>query len=297
MSEESGSAGESVSDVSPDESQHLEDPGNAEKKKERKAPKMRQVKINGEVQYIDEDKVFRDYQKYQAGEQKLREASQMRESAEQFYKRLEEDPDAVFRDPKLSAHRRKLAEKWMLEAIEEDSIEVDPRDLRAQELERQLAAYKKRDTDEKEQAELSEREKFVESRKTAISQTLADAMQATHLSAHPESAAATLREMAVYMRAAKERGEDISADELVEHIHNSRFHQMYTLAHQYEGPELIEFLGDEIVNRVLKAQLEKIRASRNMPVQSYRGEENSSRTQSQSRFIDPSDERIALRKR
>jgi hypothetical protein len=96
-------------------------------------------------------------------------------------------------------------------------------------------------------------------------------MEQTHLSQHPESAAAVLREMALYMRAAKERGEDVTPDEIVAHIHNTRFHQMYTLANQFEGEELIEFLGEEIVTRLRKADLARLRKGREQG-QSHRSE-------------------------
>ena len=97
-------------------------------------------------------------------------------------------------------------------------------------------------------------------------------MKQTQLSAHPESAAAVLREMALYMRAARERGEDVTPQELVEHVHNNRFHQFYTLAQQFEGDELIEFFGDEIVNRIRKADLARLKAKRE-PQATYKNDQ------------------------
>ena len=106
---------------------------------------------------------------------------------------------------------------------------------------------------------------------------LSKAMQATHLSKDPEVAASVLREMALYMRAAKERGEDVTPDELVEHIHNQRFTQFYSLAHQFSGEELVEFLGEEIVSRIRKTDLDRIRKSRQGGApQSYRDETRAS---------------------
>ena len=261
----------------------------------RKTPKMRKIKVNGAEEFVDEDAVFRDYQKYKAGEQKLREAAEMRESVEQFYRRLMDDPDAVFRDPNLKGKRRELAEKWLIEELEAEQRQVDPREEENFTLKERLRQYEEKEQRAQQEAEQSEREKFVNSRREALSQTIAKAMEATHLSKHPESAAATLREMAVYMRAAKERGEEVTPDELVAHVHNNRFHQMYTLAHQYEGPDLIEFLGEEIVNRIRKADLERLRAQRNQPAATHRAEAPTGR--GPQKFIDPQDERFAMRQR
>lgn len=248
------------------------DEESVEESPKRKPPKMRKVKIYGNEEYVNEDEVFKDYQKYRAGEAKLKEAAQMRQSVEEFYRRLAEDPDSILRDPNLSLNRRELAEKWLHEALEEEFGEVDPREKEMTELQKRLAEYEKKEKQAKEQEEMQAREQFVESRKQAISQTLHEAMQSSHLASHPESKAAVLREMAVYMRAAKERGEEVTAQDLVEHVHNSRFQQFYTLAHQFQGNELLDFLGDEIVNRIRKADLERIRSKRNMPTQTFKNE-------------------------
>lgn len=310
MSEEMGggmaaeSTGGDFGDNGGDEGMEAGSEQNSERGKEKPkapqpkkpVPKMRQVKVNGRVEYVDEDAVIRDYQKYKAADERLRTAAQKEAEAEKLRRQLEEDPDSVFKDPKLSGRRRELAMKWLEESIAEEVQSKDPRDAELEE----LRAWKKQQEDlkaeEETKAKEAEKQKFVETRKTAISQTLRDAMEASQLSAHPESAAATLREMAVYMRAAREAGEEVTADELVQHIHNSRFQQMYTLAHQFEGDELIDFLGEEIVNRIRKADLDRIRKRRGeTPVQSYRSESFQQAKPSQGKFIDPADERFAFR--
>jgi hypothetical protein len=185
--------------------------------------------------------------------------------------RLQEDPEAVLSDKRLPIDKQKLAVKWLEEQIRTELNPQDPRDAKLSEAERRLKEYEDRDRQAAEAKEKQAYEAAKEQRKTAIAQTLRQAMEATQLSAHPESAAATLREMAMYMRAAKERGEDVTPEELVEHVHNSRFHQLYTLAHQFEGDQLIDFLGEEIVNRIRKADLARLKAKRE-PQATYKSE-------------------------
>lgn len=228
----------------------------------KKAPSFRKYKIgNEEVNLSDED-IARDYAKWKSSDQKFREAAEARKSVETFMKKLQEDPEAILNDPRLSIDKRKLAEKWLLSQIEEELHPQDPRDKKLTEAERRLKEYEEKEQQRQEEQQKNEYEKVKEHRKQQISQTLRTAMEATHLSQDPESAASVLREMAMYMRLAKERGEDVTTEQLVEHIHNQRFTQFYSLAHQMQGDELIEFLGPEIVKRIRQSDLARLKSKR-----------------------------------
>lgn len=228
----------------------------------KKVPSYRKIKVGNEEVALSDEDIARDYSKWKAADQKFREASEGRKSIEAFMKALEEDPEAVLSDKRLPINRKKLAEKWLLEQIEAELNPTDPKDAKLSEAERRLKEYEDKEKAVAEAKAKEDYQRVLDQRKQVIGNTLAEAMKQTQLSAHPESAAAVLREMALYMRAAKERGEEVSPQELVEHVHNNRFHQMYTLAHQFEGDDLIEFLGEEIVNRIRKADLARLKAKR-----------------------------------
>ena len=264
-----------------------------EEKPKPKPPKMRKIKIDGKEEFVDEDSVWRDYQKYRAGEKRLSEAAKLKQETEERLSRIKDDPYSVLSE--LGLDPSELSEKWLRQKLEEEFADVDPRDKQMRELQKRLEEYEGRERQAKEEEELSAREKFVESRKEALSKTLAEAMEATVLSKHPESQAALLREMAMYMRAAKEQGEDVSPQDLVEHLQSNRFRQYHTLANQFEGEELIEFLGKDVVNKIRKADLERLRGKRQSPAQSWKAEAPSVPQDKKSKFINPSDYRFALR--
>lgn len=263
------------------------------------APKMRQVKVNGQVEYVDEEGVFKDYQKYRASDERLKAAAQKEAEINKMYRQLEDDPDEFFRkNPKLSGKKYELAMKWMEESLQEDLSPKTPEQIELEE----LRAWKQQQEDEKaakaKKDDDDQKAKFKDTRKHEISTKISEAMKATPLSAHPESAAAVMKEMAAYMRAAREQKLDVTPDELVEHVHNIRFKQFYTLANTMEGPDLVEFLGPEVVKRIRKHDLEQLRKSREIPVESYRSAEGFSAPRNNSgkqQFIDPSDARIASR--
>lgn len=234
-------------------------------------PKYRKIKAGDEELTLSDDDIAKNYQKWKGADAKFREAAEAKKSVEAFMKQLQEDPEAVLNDPRLPIDRKKLAEKWLVKQLESELNPPDPRDAKLSETERKLKEYEDKEAKAKADVEAKEYEAAREQRKAKLSETLGEAMKATHLSAHPESAAGVLREMAMFMRAARERGEEVTPQELVEHIHSTRFNQLYTLAHQFDGEQLIEFLGEEIVTRIRKADLAKLRAKREQG-QSHRTE-------------------------
>jgi hypothetical protein len=235
-------------------------PKPAEPKK--KVPAYRKYKVgNEEVSLTDED-IARDYSKWRGADAKARETAEARKSMEAFFERLVADPEAVLSDPRLTIDRKKLAEKWLVQQVEQEINPPDPRDEKLSAAEKKLKEYQDKEKAAQDTAEKTERDAVIAKRRTDIGNVLREAGKLTPLSASPEHEAALIREMAMYMRAAKERGDEPTAVEIAEHIHNQRFQQFYTLAHQFEGPELIDFLGDEIVNRIRKADLARLRGAR-----------------------------------
>jgi hypothetical protein len=292
------SAPSESADTSPDVSRETDESNEkeerAEPKKEAKPkqpPKMRKVKVDGKEEFVDEDSVWRDYQKYRAGEKRLQEAAKLRQEAEERMAKLKDDPYSVLSE--LGLDPSELSENWLRKKLEEE-LDFDPRDKEMRELQKRLSEYESKEQRAKEEQEMTAREKFVESRKEALSKTLAEAMESTLLSKHPETSAALLREMAMYMRTAKENGEDVSPQELAQFVENNRFKQYHMLANQFEGEQLIEFLGKDIVNKIRKADLERLRGKKAATTQSWKTEQPVVDKQ-KSKFINPSDFRFALR--
>lgn len=245
-----------------------------------KKPNIKKYKIGDEEIALSDDDIVKNFQKWKGSDKAFREASEMRKSAEQFYKDLQENPEKVLNDPKIPLDKRKLAEKWLMESIEQEMNPTDPRDARMKALEDKIAEY---ENEKQSKAQEEEEKRYLEAkeqRKSEISKILSEAMNKTILSKHPETKASTLREMAMYMRICRERGEDVTADDIVDHIHNSKFNQFYTLANQFEGDELIDMLGEDVLKKIRKADLAKLRASRGQQIseqpQSFRNENRSS---------------------
>lgn len=249
------------------------------------APKMRKVKVGDTEEMVDEDEVFRDVQKYKAADKKFREAAEMQKQVEQFMTRLQEDPEAILNDSRVPLKRRELAEKWLLQELENEM--ADPRDLKVKEYEQKLAEYQERERQEKEHFEAQEMEQKKELKRREISESFTKALESTPLSKTPEVAAEALRDMALYLRAARANGENPDPSELADHVNAKYYKAAHSLLSSLDADAALEFLGPELVKKLNKATLAKHRASQEMPTQQFKNDEVEGRPKAKPKHIDP----------
>ena len=275
-----------------DEGGEASDTGKTKEDGEKKAKGPRMVKVGDD--YIPESELAVALSKWKGANRKFKEAAEMRKSTQAFMEQLKADPEKLLSDPRLPIDRAKLAEKWLKELIErESSGEYLPPDTpagkRLSELEKQIAEYKQKELEQHRSKEDQEFNQQVEKRRAELSETLSKAMEATVLSKNPETAAATLREMALYMRSAKENGIDVTPEELAAHVENKRYKEYHSLVNGFDGEELVAFLGKDIVNKIRKYDLSKLMEKRK-PQENFTRSETSSREQKKERtFISPRD--------
>lgn len=217
----------------------------------KKEKKWITVKVDGKEERITEEDLIRSYQKGKSADRRLEEAAKAQKSVEQFMRALQEDPEAVLNNPNLSIDRRKLAEKWLYEQIQQELNPPDERDLKLREYEERLKRYESIEQEEAQTKEEREYNQAVAKRKEELGQVFSEAMSKSSLSKNPETAAATLREMALYYRAYKERtGEAPDAEELAQHVEQKYFKGLYELANTLDGEELVQFLGPQIIKKL-----------------------------------------------
>jgi hypothetical protein len=215
---------------------------------------------------VDLDTLKTERSKYKAAESKFREAAQARKEVESFYEALQNDPEAVLNDPRLSLKKRELAEKWLMEELQASLSEpIDQRDVEMANIKKELEKYQNQEKQTKEQKEQEEYQTLVNSRKEAIATTLSKAMEHSPLSQDPATATETLREMAIYMRLCRDAGYEASPEEIAQHV-ESRYTKSYSqLANKLDGDQLIQFLGEQVVQKIRKADLQRLQKQREQP--------------------------------
>jgi hypothetical protein len=270
-----------ASETTENQVQATETPAQAERRKLK-------AKVNGKEREVYEDDVLRDYQKYASADEKLREAAQKRKDIDRFYEQLENDPESLLNDPRLPINKQELAMKWLTEQIEHEVKYADPKDRELDEIRRELEQFKNRDKEVEETKQQQEHRQLVEQRREAIATTLSEAMALSPLSKDPDTAAATLREMAMHMRLCKDAGYEITPQELAQHVEKKNIKTYHTLAGRLEGDDLISFLGEEIVQKIRRADLSRIKKSREVAKPEVASEWETRNSQPR-RFFDPSE--------
>lgn len=223
------------------------------KEESKPQPKMRKVKVNGKEHVVDEDTVFREYQKYQAANELFQQANMSKKQVTDFVRALQENPDEVLRNPQLGINKRELAEKWLREEIEAEL--VDPKDRRLKELEEENNGYKSKEEEKRQAKEQEEHQARVTEYRQQISTDLERAMEATVL----KKDEATLREMASVMRMAIEQGIEVTPEEIARHVETKKLNNFIQVAQRLDGDQLLEFLGKDVTNKIRKADLAKLR--------------------------------------
>lgn len=211
--------------------------------------------------------IKRELEKAKGADAKFREAAEYRKQLDQFMEAFQKDPLSILKDKRLPINRKELGEKLLLETLEEEML--SPAEREARELKAKLSEYETKEQAAKRQAEEARNEQQKEIKRQEISQLFAKAMDSTPLSKDPETAAMAMRDMAMMMRAAKERGIEVSAEDLAKHAETKYQKAMYSLANTLEGEDLISFLGEDVIKKIRKADLARLKA--NSPqTQSYK---------------------------
>lgn len=236
-----------------------------EAKPEPKPKRWLTAKVDGKEEKVDEDTLLREYQKAKAADKKFQEAAKIRQEYEEFQRKLKESPEELLNDPNLPIDRQKLAESWIMKQIEAE-MPKDPKELKIKEYEEKLKKYQEMEKQAQEEQQRQEFEQVVSKRREEIGNLLSEAMKKSPLSKNPETAAATLREMALYYRTYKaETGETPNAEELAAHVEQKYYKGMYELAGTLEGEDLVQFLGEGVVNKIRKYDLAKLKGGNKTP--------------------------------
>jgi hypothetical protein len=230
-----------------------------EAKPEPPKPALKKVKVGGREELVDEDELVRTYSKYKAGEDKFREAAALEKKLRAFTEAFEKDPLSVLTSGKLPIDRKSLGEKLLLEALEEEML--DPRERELRTAQAKLQEFETREQAAKREAEEREVEQRKEIKRQEITKLFTQALESTPLSRDPETAALAMRDMAMMLRAAKERGIEVSSEDLAKHVHSKYHKSMYSLANSLEGEDLIGFLGEDVVKKIRKADLARLKSN------------------------------------
>lgn len=203
-----------------------------------------------EIDFADKEALRKRFQMGHAAQKKMAEAKAAKAKAFDIVKQFEEDPANILK--RLGPKGRELAEKFLLEQIQEDMLSPEEKEMRMTKAE--LAKYKAQEAKAKEDAEKSEMSAKEKYYADEFQKTIVGALEKLTLPKSPQ----LVKRMAGIMSKNLELGLDLSADELAVEVKNDLMADLKGLIGEADGDQLLAMFGEDVANRIRKSDLRKL---------------------------------------
>jgi len=234
----------------------------------RKLPAPVELKFKGKVEKVDDlDQLAKWAQMGRGATEVFEQAKRMREEAEAKASRLDKLKGGSWED-RLSLLTETLGDEeaalqFMEEALYAKRVapqQLTPEQRKLQEYERKLAAYEQEKTQTAKAQQEAQLEAQAEEIANQYAKTAAEVM--AKLGWGAELAPLVLREMLPYAEQALEAGLEPVSEDILTMFMEDQQSKLGNFARQLEGEALLRFLGDEVANKVRRADLARLRAGR-----------------------------------
>jgi hypothetical protein len=216
-------------------------------------PQMFKVKVDGADQEVALDDLIRGYSKATGAEKKFQEANMKNQQVKEFLNLLKTNPMKVLQDPNLGLDFRKLAQDYLYE--EATNSLMSPEQRKAAQAQRELEQYKQREAEERNKIETAKRNELVQKEFTRIDTEVSESLSKLGLPKTKYNAQRT----AYYMMHALQNGYEITAGEAAQQVYNDYIEDNRATFTATDPEMIIKLLGNEIVDKIRKADLSKIR--------------------------------------
>jgi hypothetical protein len=217
-------------------------------------------KVNGREVEWTEAEAIRRAQLADAADEKFREAAEMRKQAEQFFELLRTNPKQVLLHPEFAQaiNLRELAEEYLGGELQRELM--DPKD-------RELEELRKFKQEQEEARQRTEHEKLTKAQQAElrehqiraakeIDRQLTDVLSKADLPKDPE----VVKRVAELMYQAGQKGYELDAQTAVDIVRDRSQQYLQSLTSKLDGESLVKFLGDDLVKKIRKHDLARIKA-------------------------------------
>lgn len=233
-------------------------PGQQQEEKdpvEKPAPSYKKLKVKGKEIEVDDNKYHEYATKGAAATETWQEAAKMRREAEEFYKKLKENPFDVLKDPNIGANIHEIAEKLLWEKLQYEQL--SPQEREYMEKDKKLRAFEeaeqKRAQEAAEREELEQRSRIVQELDTKVSKALA-------ASGLPRNTN-TLRRVADFMKIDFQNGVERDVGEYMDLVKEDYTMEIPELLKEMDGKSIMRFLGKDIVQKIRQTDLESVKTT------------------------------------
>ncbi len=231
------------------------------------APKLYDVKVNNKVVKMTEQELVLHASKSHAADSRFNEAAKMREQHQRFQEQVKKNAIQALMDPELGLTKdqiREQFESWYNdEFIETEKLSPDQK--RAKDLEAQIKKYEEKEKAELEKKAADEEEVSLGKEREYYQGQIIDAMEKSGLPKTEDNA----KRMAFYMRQNLKNGWDAPIEMIVQQVKNDQKSWGSNLTEHSTVEQMIEVLGEGVIQKINQHYLNQLRESRKTGTQSF----------------------------
>lgn len=226
--------------------------------KEQHAKRMYKLKVDEQEIEVDEDELKRGYTHARAANERMRQAAEQGKQVRDFMQAFVEDPVAVIDSliengmldeaRAIQAMEQRLVAKYKREMMTPEEIEQEKRDRDAQAWRDEQARKQK----EKDDAAIGEKAKAIQK---DYDTKLTAALNDIDLIKDPD----IVKDAASYMKIALEKGYELDVPHIAAMVKEKHQNIARKLVGAMTGEQAIKFLGEEVANKIRKADLARLR--------------------------------------
>jgi hypothetical protein len=219
---------------------------------------MFKVKVDGQEREVDEAELLRGYTHGAAANEKMKAANEQRQMAEEVLRIFKTDPKLAF--SKLGVDAKAFAEQVLQDHIEELNLTPEQKELR------DLRKWQAEQNEAKQKAEEAQKLAAEEAYRNEVSTQLQESIINSLNSGGLPKNEYTVGRMAYYMDAAVRAGFNLPVPELMTHIlpqvKAEYDRDLKALLSSTPEDRLLDFLGEDITKKTVKAHLAKTGAKK-----------------------------------
>lgn len=209
---------------------------------------------------MDEPEVLRRAQMSSSADERFQQAAEMRKEAEQFFELLRTNPKEILLHPEIAKqiNFRQLAEEYLGNELTRemmDPAERELQDLREYKRKQDEATEnaKKETLTKAQQAEMAQHQQRAAKQ---IDEQLTEVLAKSNLPKDPE----VVKRVAELMYQAGQKGYELDAQTAVDIVRERSQNYLQSLTSKLDGEGLMKFLGDDLVKKIRKHDLSRLKA-------------------------------------
>jgi len=239
-------------------------PINAQNGDQKPTKKKYQYKADGQdvAEELDDSEIANRLSLAKAAQKRMLEAGQTKKQAEEFFRRLQENPLDVLGDDRVMGKQkfREIAEKYLIEQLKLE--QMTPEERASLERDNKLNEYERQEKARAEQEQKRQAQQQEQIWAERYEKTIMETLEKTNL---PKNAR-TVARMAQAMQTALRHGIDADSTLLAEMVTGDYKNELASIIGESGPEQLIAMFGEDIINKIRRYDLQRYSVKNPEPI-------------------------------